>query len=64
MIKRVNINQFCSKITKIMGCEVVFMQNYYQIEEMKDSNYDEFSTLELPICSMYVCISNLFICTL
>jgi hypothetical protein len=32
-----------------MGCEIVFMQNYCQIEEMKDSNYDEFGTLELPI---------------
>jgi hypothetical protein len=32
-----------------MGCEIVSMESYYKIEEVKDSNYDEFNTLELPI---------------
>jgi hypothetical protein len=55
MTKQVNINQFAHKITKIMGCEVVLMESYYKIEEVKDSNYDEFSTLEFPIL-LNVCI--------
>lgn len=55
MTKQVNINQFAHKITKIMGCEVVSMESYYKIEEVKDSNYDEFSTLEFPIL-LNVCI--------
>ncbi len=38
-----------------MGCEVVSMESYYKIEEVKDPNYDEFITLEMPIL-LNVCV--------
>jgi uridine kinase len=36
-------------MANIVGCEVVSMESYYKAEEVKDSNYDEFSTLDLPL---------------
>jgi hypothetical protein len=43
-------------MAKIMGCEVVYMKNYYKGEEVKDSYYDEFNvTLDLPIL-LKVCV--------
>jgi hypothetical protein len=40
---------FAHKMANIVGCEVVSMESYYKAEEVKDSNYDEFSTLDLPL---------------
>lgn len=40
---------FGHKMANIVGCEVISMENYIKAEEVKDSNYDEFSTLDLPL---------------
>lgn len=36
-------------MANIVGCEVVSMESYINADEVKDSNYDEFSTLDLPL---------------
>ncbi len=46
---------FAHKMANIVGCEVVSMESYYKAEEVKDSNYDEFSTLDLPLL-LKVCV--------
>ncbi|KAG0582216.1 hypothetical protein KC19_3G043300 [Ceratodon purpureus] len=40
---------FAHKMANIVGCEVISMESYIKAEEVKDSNYDEFSTLDLPL---------------
>lgn len=40
---------FAHKMANIVGCEVISMESYINAEEVKDSNYDEFSTLDLPL---------------
>lgn len=40
---------FAHKMANIVGCEVVSMESYINADEVKDSNYDEFSTLDLPL---------------
>lgn len=40
---------FGHKMANIVGCEVISMESYIKAEEVKDSNYDEFSTLDLPL---------------
>jgi hypothetical protein len=41
------------------------MESYYKAEEVKDSNYDEFSTLDLPLLlKVCVCVSNIPFCIL
>ncbi len=47
---------FAHKMAKIMGCEFVYMENYYKAKEVKDSYYDEFNvTLDLLIL-LKVCV--------
>jgi hypothetical protein len=36
-------------LPKIVKCEVVSMESYYKAKEMKDSNYDYFNIMDLPI---------------
>lgn len=38
---------FVYKMVNIVGCEVIFMESYINVEEVKDFNYDEFSMLDL-----------------
>lgn len=37
------------KMANIVGCEVISMENYYKGDEVKDSSYDDFSALDLPL---------------
>jgi ABC-type glutathione transport system ATPase component len=53
---------FAHKMANIVGCEVVSMESYYKAEEVKDSNYDEFSTLDLPLLlKVCVCFQHPFL---
>lgn len=40
---------FGHKMANIVGCEVISMESYIKDEEVKDSNYDEFGTLDVPL---------------
>lgn len=49
---------FAHKMANIVGCEVVSMESYINADEVKDSNYDEFSTLDLPLLLKVLSIFN------
>ncbi|KAL3688676.1 hypothetical protein R1sor_014985 [Riccia sorocarpa] len=37
------------KMANIVGCEMISMESYYKSEKVKDSNYDDFNCLDLPL---------------
>ncbi|KAL2630924.1 hypothetical protein R1flu_015610 [Riccia fluitans] len=37
------------KMANIVGCEMISMESYYKSDKVKDSNYDDFNCLDLPL---------------
>ncbi|KAG6556327.1 hypothetical protein Mapa_002270 [Marchantia paleacea] len=40
---------FARKMANIVGCEMISMESYYKADKVKDSIYDDFSCLDLPL---------------